>query len=248
MKTTAAIISYGLAIGSCALGDPLLTRPPNLSTTAQAAISDTGGLQPGIAPPFVTQEIATPFSLDTAAAIEDVSWAGLYFEADPPPPQVQFHIRFFAEIGTGGFARPAVTPLYEATVFAQVSPLRMVQSQRTYWFTSESFAPFLVQPNTRLWISIVESDPVTMFAFNWFESKQPWRTGQYAYRWLDNGPWQALDGIGPGYNISLAGTIVPEPSAALLLLVWGGTGVAIRRRLRRDRVVPIETNVLSRRH
>src|SRR5262245_16621523 len=80
-----------------ALGDArLLFKAPYIDS-AQAAFSDTGAEDPGISPPFIVQEMATPFSLTTRAIVSQIAWAGYYWlPPEPVPDDVQFRARLFS--------------------------------------------------------------------------------------------------------------------------------------------------------
>ncbi len=194
--------------------DLLLSRPPNTSGSLGGVISDL--YYPTPSSPL--QQIADRFTLQNAAMITDVGWWGVYYPAStlPTPQQVQFQVRMFTDQPGATAIIPTVSPLYEATLLANVSPFRIVDGYQTYAFSAQLPAAFAATKDAGYWFSVVESDVRTDVSFRWFDSGPQKSPIAFAWRARDTDGWTVLSNVDQ-FSFSLSGSVVPEPAVPALL-------------------------------
>ena len=207
--------------------DLLLSRLPNTSDLAQGLRSDQHYEAPG----FPLQQAADRFLLETSSIITGISWWGFYLPAGTlaVPQQCQFRIRMFGDQE----GRLSLSPAYDTTVFASVSPFMTVQGHPTYTFSAFLPVPFEAEMQTGYWFGVSECDFRTDGAFDWFNSGPAhWPIG-FASRASDGDGWVVAENA-ERMSFTLVGSVVPEPSGQAVLVLGAVISLVLRwlRRLR----------------
>jgi hypothetical protein len=212
---TLAVCGLLLAPAGPASADVLYTQPWDGTGNAYASQNDTG--------PYEYGNFATTFdnfTLGATSTVNNVQWAGTYWDQPPQGTITGFTLTFYAD--NAGSPDGALLSVGIPGTAGETS-----LGAPNYAYNADLPVPFTAAGGTQYWLSIV---PDIAFPPQW-----GWATGTDG----DGVAFQVFQGYGYPVEADMAFTLngssatVPEPSILVALAGLGGmslTGLAWRRR------------------
>lgn len=168
------------------------------------------------------QQVADDFIVPAGFRLTEIAWGGNYNKASIAPgiTAVDFTLRFF----TGEtLPNSLIHTVSQSASFEYIGEsLLFVPSYR---FTAPIDMQFDFATDTRIWLSILESDPTTAAEFRWTFRSEAY-SSPAAFRLGEEANWT---NTGNAMSLKVSGDYVPEPSTFALLIV-GCAAIGSRRR------------------